>query len=373
MKTVLVLSVSDLGRDPRVHRQLVCLSKHYPVTAIGLGAPDVATVGFVQMVNVRTLFDKLREAAYLIFGLYQKYYWSQGYVISTLLAVKEMEFDAIIANDLNTLPLALKIANGTVKVIFDAHEYSPQEFDDRLIWRILFKGYTHVFCKKYLPQVDGMMTVCQGIADEYKCNYGVGAVVVTNAPAYQHLEPTPVDESVIRMIHHGGAMPGRHLELMIEMMNYLGERFTLDLMLMPSDARYFAELKFLVAGNPRIRFIDPVPMKEISKAINHYDLGVYLLSPSNFNNTHALPNKFFEFVQGRLAVVIGPSPEMAKLVRQYDCGVVADDFSPQAMARSISGLSDEQIAHFKLQAHKAAEYLCAENNEQNILDLIEGR
>ncbi len=373
MKSVLVLSVSDLGRDPRVHRQLMCLAKSHTVTSVGLGAPNVTGVRYIPMVQESSRIQRVWAAALLMLRQYQAYYWSRSHVVSTLAAIQHETFDVILANDLNTLPLALKISNGKSRVIFDAHEYAPREFEDWLLWRIFFQRYAHSFCEKYLPQVDGMMTVCQGIADEYKRNYGVDCVVVTNAPNYQQLAPTPVEAGVVRMIHHGAAIPSRHLEQMIEMMRFLDGRFQLDFMLMAAKQDYMNHLQQLASGDSRIRFVDPVAMQDIPKVCNQYDVGIFLLPPVNFNYTHALPNKFFEFLQGRLAIAIGPSPEMARLVRQYDCGVIAEDFSPQAMAKAIAGLSKQQIMHYKQQANKAAIELCGENNEQRMLDLVEGR
>lgn len=373
MKSVLVLSVSDLGRDPRVHRQLGCLAKIHNVTAAGLAAPKVDGVRFIPMIQQSTALQRIWAAALLLLRQYETYYWSRSHVLSILQGIGGRTFDVIVANDLNTLPLALRLANGKARVIFDAHEYAPREFEDWFLWRVFFQRYAHIFCKKYLPQVDGMMTVCQGIADEYRRNYGVESLVVTNAPAYQHLEPYPVQEHIVRMIHHGAAIPSRHLERMIEMMQFLDGRYQLDFMLMAAKQDYLNYLKQLAAGDSRIRFVDPVAMEDIPKVCHQYDVGIFLLPPVNFNYTHALPNKFFEFVQGRLAIAIGPSPEMARLVDQYDCGVVAEDFSPKAMAKAIAGLSREQIAHYKLQANKAAAELCAEHNEQLMLDLVEGQ
>jgi hypothetical protein len=82
-----------------------------------------------------------------------------------------------------------------------------------------------------------MITVGSGLAHEYAAHYPVKPIVVTNANYYATLTPTPVNEKKIRLIHHGAANPSRQLEIMIEMMNYLDERFTLDLMLLtPSIA-----------------------------------------------------------------------------------------------------------------------------------------
>jgi hypothetical protein len=101
-------------------------------------------------------------------------------------------------------------------------------------------------------------------------------------------------------------------------------------------------------------FRDPVPTEKIPSTINQYDIGVYPLEPRCLNEELALPNKFFEFVQARLAIAIGPSTEMARLVRKHDLGVVAEDFSAQSMANAISALSPEDILRYKENSDAAA-------------------
>ena len=112
-------------------------------------------------------------------------------------------------------------------------------------------------------------------------------------------------------------------------------------------------------------------MRELVTLANGYDIGLYLLRPSNFNQLHALPNKFFEFIQGRLALAIGPSPEMAHLVEQYRCGVVAADFTPGALAAEINRLDVGQITAFKRASHAAAAELSAERGAASVLALVE--
>ena len=178
----------------------------------------------------------------------------------------------------------------------------------------MFGHYYHNFCKRYLPKAAAMVTVCQGIADEFRREYGVACNVIHNAPLDQRLRPSLSDENNIRLIHHGSAIRSRHLGVMIEMMKYLDSRFTLDFMLVETDPLYMAELRVMAESDARIRFIEPVAMQDICQRLNEFDMGVYLLPPVNFNHEHALPNKFFEFIQARLAIAIGPSPEMAKLL-----------------------------------------------------------
>jgi len=88
--------------------------------------------------------------------------------------------------------------------------------------------------------------------------------------------------------------------------------------------------------------------------VNQYDVGIYLLPPVNFNPEHALPNKFFEFIQARLAVAIGPSTEMARIVEEHSLKVIADSFRPEALANALEQLTDESIRGYKLAADRAA-------------------
>jgi len=113
-------------------------------------------------------------------------------------------------------------------------------------------------------------------------------------------------------------------------------------------------------------------MPEIAKNTNNYDIGLFLLSPDSFSYRMALPNKFFEFIQARLAVAIWPSPEMARLVKEYSCGIVSDDFSIESMAEKLNALSKEDIMAFKMNSHNAAGQLCAEKNKDKFLSIVEG-
>lgn len=343
--------------DPRVMRQVRLLEGKYRVTVAGYGhAPD-AQVKFIALERQpRNLLVKSFWAFQLLAGLHERYYWSQQQVRECLERLDGHRFDLVIGNDVSSLPLALRLA-GQAPVMADSHEYSPREFEDKWLWRCLFGPYADYLCRRYLPQVACMTTVCQGISEEYQKVYGVPSTVIHNAPVLQDLQPQPVDGAHIRLIHHGAAIRSRHLGVMIDMVGFLDERFTLDFMLVASDQRYLDELKAQVRDQPRIRFLDPVPMPEICTALNAHDIGVFLLPPVNFNYQHALPNKFFEFVQARLAIAIGPSPEMTNLLDKHKLGVVAQSFEPQALAQSLNALDVDDIMAFKRASHCAAHEL----------------
>jgi hypothetical protein len=110
-------------------------------------------------------------------------------------------------------------------------------------------------------------------------------------------------------------------------------------------------------------------MRELPHFLNQFDLGLYLFSPTNFNNQHALPNKFFEFLQARLGVAIGPSPEMARIIRKSGAGIVAADFHPPTLAGMMNKLTAADINRFKEAAHRCAEKYSANANRSVFLDV----
>lgn len=371
-KKILVLAFSFLNRDSRVSRQIMFIKDAYDVTALGFSRPEIDKVDFIQTdYHVKSLRDKFLLAVKLKTGDFEKIYWSDPIIQSAQRELKEKYFDLVIANDIEALPLACFVAKKCeAKVFLDAHEYKPREYDDSFLFRFFFQKYWEYFCRTYLPKVNAMTTVCRPIAKEYEKNYGVTCEVVTNAPFFSRLEPSRINGDSIRIIHHGTTNRSRRLENMASLLDQLDGRFRLDFMLVNNNPRYLDKLRDLARKKGRVNFIDPVSVTSIPESINKYDIGLYFLNPSGFNNTMALPNKLFEFIQGRLAVAIWPSPEMARIVKKYKCGVVSEEFSIRSMAKILNKLSSEDIMQFKQSSHEAAPELCAEKNKETVLSIV---
>ena len=370
MARILVLSFSDQARDPRVHRQLQALTENHDVAAAGFGAPNLE----VEFVDIRPPASDLRarrsQAAGLLRMLTRRFdgaYWGNRVVRHALRRLEGARFDAVLSNDIDTLPLALRLANGR-PVVFDAHEYYPEHFSGRW-WRLTLGAHMKHLCRTYMRRASTVMTVSPGIAHRYRDELGVHAEVVMNLPERVELAPSPVS-SPIRLVHHGSAERRRGLDAMIEAMALLRGDYRLDFALVGQE-RDRERLRMAAVADERISFVSPVPMPQLPSFLNSYDVGVYLLRPDSFNQLHALPNKLFEFVQARLAVVIAPSPDMAEVVRRHEVGVVADDFSPEAFARALAGLDAERLASLKSNADRAAARLNADTGRAEVLRLVD--
>ena len=359
----LVISFSNLKSDARVKRQISFLKKlGFQITVACYDSEDVE----VKLIKINppklAVLNKAISGALLLLRRYtQAYQLLYGQSLNLT-----QQFDLIIANDIEALPIAFQY-RGKAKIVFDAHEYAPRHFENKLSWRIFFQGFNKYFCSKYIPQVDGMMTIGEGIANEYEKHYGVTPVIITNAPGFSDIQPNPSNPKKIRLVHQGIANPSRKLELMFEMMDLLDARFTLDLMLMTpihrSNIIYLEKLKEHAKNNPRIQFVPPVPTDKIVPTLNQYDLGIIVIPPINFNYQNTLPNKFFECIQARIALAIGPIPEMKKITEKFDIGVVSKDFTAASLAQKIQLLTAEKINDFKNNTTKAAQELNAEKNE----------
>jgi hypothetical protein len=394
LKTILVLAWSDLASDPRVDRQLRWLSGTHAVVAAGLAPPAVAGVRFVEIglpppppfvprrrsvperagSLARRVLSASRDAgraARKLAGFHVPDVWEAGFLRFAQPRLSGISPDLVLANDVHMLPLAFSVA-GDAPVILDAHEYAPGQLEHDLGRRILDRRAVVARCRRYLPRLAAMTTVCEGIADLYERDAGVRPAVVTNAPDFEPLLPRPKPEGdpSIRMIHHGAALPARRIENMIAVMDHLDRRFSLDLLLAGGDRGYLGQLEALARTRPAVRILPPVPMRELAACCNRYDLGLFLLPPTNTNYRLALPNKFFEYVQGRLAIAVGPSPEMARIVRERDLGVVADDFTPVAMARALSSLTTGSVNRFKANSDAAARDLSSGPNRDRMLELV---
>ena len=376
MKRVLVLSFSDLKYDARVTRQIKWLSANYKVTVVCFGErSDIENIQYkvIQQIPL-TPTKKLFLAISLGLRFYGLAYSIQHGYLSTLKKLNLPSFDLIVANDIETLPLAIKL-KPSAKVFFDAHEYAPKHFEDKLWWKLLFGPWYRYLCKKYIPKTDAMTTVCSGLANEYQKEFGVKPVIITNATRFYDLEATNVSEK-IKIVHHGIINKSRRIENMVSVMGILGDRYHLDLILMlpeyasESTAVYFHNLKAEIRKTSNIRILPSLSNEDIVPAINNYDIGLFLLEPINFNYTHALPNKLFDFIQGRLAIAIGPSPEMARIVKKYELGVISEDFSPESLAKSIKNLSKEDIKVMKSNASKHALALSEEHNNEVFIGLL---
>ena len=368
LKTALVMCYSSVESDARITKQIRWLeAAGYRVDVLSQGPDHPDATGRSFRIGQTT------SRLSLIFHAFLPPRARFRGVVERHLPKAELqgrEYDLIVVNDHHLLPWVVNAVPAMAKgeVVLDLHEvYSGN--GTSLVYKVLIARYDDwllTFIKS--PVFTMYMTVAEGIADLYRDQYGVPRPgVIRNVAPYEELEPSPVDPEHIVLVHHGYAAVERGIDIMLDALMLLEPRFSMVMMVLGDD-RSLAPLRehpAVAAG--RAVFREPVGVTEVASALNEYDLELIFFPPRFANNTFALPNKFFEAIQGRLGVVIGESPEIVGFVREHGFGIVVDGWTAADMAAAINALSTEDIVAMKAAAGRAARLLSTEGEGPRFL------
>jgi len=378
-KKILIICYSHHSKEPRLLMQCAALKTNFEITTAGFSAVNNGSIGFIQLTNEKRealiSFHKqlpffLRLPFSLINHLQGK--WRDWFISDSSAdykKLKDLKFDLIICHHPSTLVMAMKLKKRyKSRLIFNAHEIYPLEFEDDPEWMKNNSEAIDNLLKSYLGKCDQVFTVNPEICDFYFNRYKVKCLPIHNSKPFNDLEASPV-KNPMKIIHHGGAMPQRKLEQMAEAVLACGNKFELTFMLVNTNPEYLRFLK--EKYEPRgIKFVEPVAYDQIIKSINKFDIGLYILPADNLNHHLALPNKLFEFIQAKLAIVCSPNPAMKNLVLTNGVGIVSKGFEVQDMVELLTSLKAETVMDLKKNSQEVAAKLSSKVDEERILSTV---
>ncbi|MGV3712642.1 MAG: glycosyltransferase family 4 protein [Pseudolysinimonas sp.] len=357
-KTALVMCHSPVGSDARVSNQIRWLEgAGYRVDVLSRGPEHADASGEVFRIGAAPFWRRLLIHTFL--PPRARFRPLVGrFVPRERLAGRR--YDLVVVNDLHLLPWAVDAlpAFAAREVVLDLHEVYAGN-GTGLAYRLLIARYDDWLLTFITsPVFTRRLTVAEGIADLYRDRYGVPRPgVVRNVAPFEVLEPSPVDPERIVLVHHGYAAAERGIDIMLDAALELDARFELELMVIGDEAALAPLRSHPAVAAGRARFRDPVPVTEVARTLNPADLELIFFPPRFPNNVYALPNKFFEAIQGRLGVVIGESPEIVGFVRENGFGMVVEGWTGSHLAAALNRLTADDIAAMKRAAHAhAAEF-----------------
>lgn len=282
--------------------------------------------------------------------------------------------DVIHAHDVNVLStawLAAKLLR--VPLVYDAHEIST----DREGYKA-FRGLVGWLEKRIMPQAAGTITTTDARAKFFARAYGIPRpLVLQNRPRLVSaegsdrireelglVEPWPI------VLYQGGLQPGRGLPRLVEAAASVPNAYFVFI----GGGRQAAELRELATRlqlDERVRFIPTVALAELPSYTASADIGVQPIENTCLNHFTTDSNKLFEYVIAGLPVVASQLPEIGKVVRKHDLGLLVPPGDTAALARAISQLvSDPELRlWYRARARQAAQTLNWETQEQALLDL----
>ncbi|WP_291209065.1 glycosyltransferase [Hyphomonas sp.] len=374
-KTVCIISLTPVTDEPRVLRQSKALADAgWTVVVAGFRGrqappPHWRYIEVEHVYEARRLVENLKLDWKRRFSPYsgqfaEDYYWSQaGYdgIFEHIATIENVRCDLAIAHDYFTAPIAAKLAalSGGVYSV-DCHEFSFEQYMHDPKWIKRERPWVHAMEKRFLPGASVVTTVCDGIADALQTTYQLPKrpTVVRSTAFYHDLPYRPVGEK-IEVLYHGIVSPMRGLEQTIESVKLWNPEYHFVIR-GPGPDDYIASLNALadqhgVAG--RVRIDPPVAFNEMVPRANEADIGFFVQPDISRQKRFTLPNKFFEYVQARLALCVADLPEMARLVKEHDLGILVPKITPESIAQQINSLTREKINAFKHASMKAAQAL----------------
>jgi glycosyltransferase involved in cell wall biosynthesis len=383
-RKVLIACWSNLAGDPRIQRQISWLSAAgWQVDTLGEGPHPHPSVSehFAMTEAPRWTRNKLGLVLLLTVFPYRKRFDAlvgSRFPYEVTRRAESGHYDVIVTNDIEFLPWSVRTGSTPggrrTHHHLDLHEFHIDHLLPGTSAKALVTPY-YLWTRRLIssPVFRSRTTVAAGIADLYATKFGIPKpAVVRNCPDFIALDPQPVRTDRVGLLYHGSAAWERGLGPLMDSLSELDDRFHLTLMLTGSP-EVRAELAARVSTQPlKASIVPPVPMDEISRRINDFDLEVMLYPPTDENLLLALPNKLFEAVQGRLGLVIGHSPSMQGVVEEFSNGLIVDGWDGTALARALNATTSAEIERMKAGSAAAASVLNSAHEGRAFLAAFDG-
>jgi glycosyltransferase len=300
--------------------------------------------------------------------------------------IRALKADIISCHDIICLAIGYISTLGMkhkVKLIYDSHEFE-------LGLKIYEKRIRYVVVKcieKFLMKhcVFSMM-VNDSIANEVQKIHQLKKrpVVVRNIPTYKRVDENVIQQQRERyktlfhfteddfiVLYHGVIMDGRGIENIIKAI--ADTEGVKCIVLGFGEDTYMQELKKEISANhleERVVFHDAVPQEELWKYVGAVDVGIVVLDNICLNHYYCLPNKFFQNIQAHTPIIGSDFPELKRMIKKYNIGLVCKADSPEALRDAIIRLKNDKELYksFKENLKIASKELCWENEKRILID-----
>lgn len=369
---VLILSFSQVHKDPRILRQIKWVRElgHSRVVVIGSGRLPAGADEFYPVQVKRTL---ARYFGYFIRVPRRRFDYFFGKALKAieadlptpeLLIVNEVEFlgwSLLNREDIATTPTYLDLHEDH---IHDAHSNMAEAFAFKKFW--LWQTANLISFVKSRRAGLFITSVETEIARTYADAFEREVSVIMNAPDYVELTPSSTQVQNIKLVHHGIGTRNRGIETSIVALKELPSNYSLTLILIQNWA-YRLKLEVIArlhGVRSRVTIRGGAPLSELPRVLNQFDLGLVLQSDATVNHLNSLPNKLFESIQGRLAIVCGPNPAIKAIVETHALGVASKSWDVVDVRSAILSLSAEGIEKHKNNSSDAARILSSSESQR---------
>ncbi|PLS37023.1 glycosyl transferase [Carnobacterium maltaromaticum] len=276
------------------------------------------------------------------------------------------------SNDLNTLlqGVIIKVVK-RVPLVYDSHEIhsSRTGYNSKIYEKI--ERYLIKYADVVIHEND---TRAQYIHDLYQIdvkvmhNYTTKKDIVRIQQDLKKMLELPKEELIL--LYQGGIQEGRGLEQLILAMPKVQK----GVLVLIGDGKIKPALKKMVATHnlgDRVYFVDKVPLNMLHQYTQQAFIGFQVLNNVCFNHYSAASNKLFEYIMAEVPVIACDFPEMQKVIKKWQVGILVDSHSSQSISRAVNELicNRETYQLLKENCRVAKEHFNWENEQKVLLDL----
>ncbi len=306
------------------------------------------------------------------------------YNLSLFLFLLFHRADLMVSNDLDTLPanhfarkwLRIWRRDKGPKHLHDCHEY--------------FRGVPELVGRKHVtaiwkwledltfPHLEKICAVNASIAGIYEKEYCKTIGVIRNVPD-RKTTGEPADRSKLGIppgrkiiLCQGAVNIDRGLEEAIDAMEFVKQE---ALLLILGTGDIFEELKERVKRKGLEKMVlltGAIPLEALHSYTLLGDIGLSIEKNVCLNYFYALPNKFLDYIQANIPVLVSPFPEMKAIVEKYDIGAFISGHAPRVLAATFDRMLEDpdQLLRYRKNSVAAADELCWENEEPKLIKII---
>jgi len=292
--------------------------------------------------------------------------------------------DIFVSNDLDTLPanwlaqrwFRLIRGDQAPKLVHDCHEYfrGVPELSGRNFVTSVWKWIEDLT----FPHLETIYAVNGSIADLYSKEYGKTLQVIRNFPDRKLLSGAKERSSLgIRpeqkiILYQGAVNVDRGLEEAAEAMQYIRSD---AVFLILGTGDIFDRLKELIALKgieKKVLMMGAIPLESLHSYTLLGDIGLSIEKNVCINYYFALPNKFLDYIQANIPVLISPFPEMKEIVDRYGIGEFIESHDPRYLAARFDQLLGDRsrLDLYRKNLISASQELCWENEEKNLIRIF---
>lgn len=372
-KKIIMLLANGFDPDPRVYQEAKSLVRNdFEVTIIAwdreikwpkLERRDGITI---ERSHIKSTYRR-GSIQFLFLFLF----W-----VDAALRLMKKDFDIIHCHDFNTLPIGFILGKlWRKRIIFDAHE----SYSDMLVDNVLglIKRITFIVENILIRHVDLLITVGELLESEYKRRGAKKTCVIGN---WKSIEDFKIPEEEIYQEKKRLHIPDK---LIVSFMGLLNkDRKILPLidavkknkdvfLILAGEGPFEKAIRGEIKDCKNIIFLGAYEPEEIPLHVSLCDVLYYVLDKRNSNAKYSAPNKLFEALAAGKAIITGNHGEIARIVREENCGIIFDDICPERINEAFDMLRyDGKLDNYKTNALLAAKRKYNwEKAEQRLLDI----